>query len=167
MFITACDETPMDDHFSLMKYFFIICIACMYIQSAESGMRPRKGQHRGARWTSVHLPPPKSSGPVRQVASLPEDRQEHSFDPGAAQEVDTIVVHQRFGGFFRKKRTGSRSGMPYLGRFNSDTVSYQTIFPKRGKVKQLQLDDKWLSRTILVINMFYLVYNKLCMRYTF
>lgn len=101
----------MDVHFLQMKYFFIIHIACLYVLSAESGLRLRTGWRREAGWTSMLHPLPLTA----------DTKNEYSFDTGAPQGADTSSLHGGFGGFRRKKVRRGRGR--HFGQFNSDTVS--------------------------------------------
>lgn len=98
------------------KYFFIIHIACLHFQFAESGMRRENG------WTSIPHPSPLPPDTGRQTSTLPEDRQDYSFDAGATKGRDMGALHGGFRGFPRRKniKTGH---VAHFGQFNSDTVS--------------------------------------------
>lgn len=115
-------ESPMDVHVLLTKCFFIFYIACLHIPSVESGKRLITPWQREAGWTSVFQPPPLMTNSGRQRSSLPEARQEYSYDAGATQGTDMVPLHGGFGGFTRKK--GVKVGhVRHFGQFNSDTVS--------------------------------------------
>lgn len=106
----------MDDHFPLMKYVFIIHIACLHFQFADSGMTREHGQ------TSIPQISPLTAGTGRQMSTVHEDRQEDSFDAGATQERDMAPLHGGFKGFHRGKSI-KRGRVMHFGQFNSDTVS--------------------------------------------
>ena len=124
----------MERQISLLKYLFIIHIACVQAASAQSGMGPRVAWQRLDGAGSFNRPPRVASRRWRQMSAAPEEKYEYSYDSGTIDQIglDSEPLRQGFRGFSRQRVVNRDRGVRY-GRFNSDTVSVDGSIILRGQ----------------------------------